>query len=217
MKKDYTIFCPQMSPIHFELMETAVRSFGYKLEVLQNSDRRAVDTGLKYVNNDACYPSLIVVGQIMDALLSGKYDLKPHGHYHEPDRRWLPCIQLYRIYQTRAGAGRMPQIPVISLNANGMETNPGFKHYAASDNKKSNAGRGIRDLFMRVLYATRPYEAKPGSANALHGKWRDICQKSLSRRAPTMLEFNRNIRGIIKDFDELPAEKCNETKGGNCR
>ena len=70
------------------------------------------------------------------------------------------------------------------------------------------------DLFMRVLYATRPYEAKPGSANALHGKWRDICQKSLSRRAPTMLEFNRNIRGIIKDFDELPRKNVTKPKVG---
>ena len=75
MKKNYTILCPQMSPIHFDLIEPAVRSCGYNLEVLQNSDRTAIDTGLKYVNNDACYPSLIVVGQIMDALLSGKYDL----------------------------------------------------------------------------------------------------------------------------------------------
>ena len=76
MKKNYTILCPQMSPIHFDLIEPAVRSCGYNLEVLQNSDRTAIDTGLKYVNNDACYPSLIVVGQIMDALLSGKYDLE---------------------------------------------------------------------------------------------------------------------------------------------
>ena len=76
MKKNYTILCPQMSPIHFDLIEPAVRSCGFNLEVLQNSDRTAIDTGLKYVNNDACYPSLIVVGQIMDALLSGKYDLE---------------------------------------------------------------------------------------------------------------------------------------------
>ena len=75
MKKDYTILCPQMSPIHFDLLETAIRSFGYRVEVLQNHDKRAVDVGLQYVNNDACYPSLIVIGQIMDALLSGKYDL----------------------------------------------------------------------------------------------------------------------------------------------
>ncbi len=205
MKKDYTLLCPQMSPIHFELIETAVRSFGYKLEVLQNSDRRAVDTGLKYVNNDACYPSLIVVGQIMDALLSGKYDLNRTAIIMSQTGggcRASNYIGFIRRALERAG---MPQIPVISLNANGMETNPGFKITLPLITKAMQAVV-YGDLFMRVLYATRPYEAKPGSANALHGKWRDICQKSLSRRAPTMLEFNRNIRGIIKDFDELPRK-----------
>ena len=75
MRKDYTILCPQMSPIHFNILESAFRATGYNLVVMQNDDRQAVDMGLKYVNNDACYPSLIVVGQIMDSLLSGKYDL----------------------------------------------------------------------------------------------------------------------------------------------
>ena len=75
MRKDYTILCPQMSPIHFNILESAFRAAGYNLVVMQNDDRQAVDMGLKYVNNDACYPSLIVVGQIMDSLLSGKYDL----------------------------------------------------------------------------------------------------------------------------------------------
>ena len=68
MKKDYTLLCPQMSPIHFDLIEPAIRAFGYKIEVLQNDNKNAVDVGLQYVNNDACYPSLIVIGQIMDAL-----------------------------------------------------------------------------------------------------------------------------------------------------
>ena len=75
MRRDYTILCPQMSPIHFGLLESAFNAAGYHLEVLDTDDRKAVDMGLKFVNNDACYPSLIVVGQIMDALLSGKYDL----------------------------------------------------------------------------------------------------------------------------------------------
>ena len=75
MRKDYTILCPQMSPIHFSLLQPAFNAAGYNLEVLPNDNKEAVDVGLKYVNNDACYPSLMVVGQIMQALLSGKYDL----------------------------------------------------------------------------------------------------------------------------------------------
>lgn len=74
MRKEYTILCPQMSPIHFDVIEPAFRASGYKLDVLPDSDRAAIDMGLKYVNNDACYPSLVVVGQIMTAVLSGKYD-----------------------------------------------------------------------------------------------------------------------------------------------
>ena len=75
MKKDYTILCPQMSPIHFDIMEPAFASIGYRFKVLGNDNKHSVDVGLKYVNNDACYPSLLVVGQIMEALLSGEYDL----------------------------------------------------------------------------------------------------------------------------------------------
>ena len=203
MKKNYTILCPQMSPIHFDLIEPAVRSCGYNLEVLQNSDRTAIDTGLKYVNNDACYPSLIVVGQIMDALLSGKYDLEHTAVIMSQTGggcRASNYIGFIRRALERAG---MPQIPVISLNANGMETNPGFKITLPLLTKAMQAVV-YGDLFMRVLYATRPYEAKAGSANALHEKWKAICIKSLQKHSLSMAEFNRNIRGIIHDFDELP-------------
>ena len=213
MKKNYTILCPQMSPIHFDLIEPAVRSCGYNLEVLQNSDRTAIDTGLKYVNNDACYPSLIVVGQIMDALLSGKYDLEhtavimsqTGGGCRASNYIGFICRAL-----ERAG---MPQIPVISLNANGMETNPGFKITLPLLTKAMQAVV-YGDLFMRVLYATRPYEAKAGSANALHEKWKAICIKSLQKHSLSMAEFNRNIRGIIHDFDELPRRDVQKPRVG---
>ncbi|WP_294339918.1 2-hydroxyacyl-CoA dehydratase [uncultured Clostridium sp.] len=213
MKKNYTILCPQMSPIHFDLIEPAVRSCGYNLEVLQNSDRTAIDTGLKYVNNDACYPSLIVVGQIMDALLSGKYDLEHTAIIMSQTGggcRASNYIGFIRRALERAG---MPQIPVISLNANGMETNPGFKITLPLLTKAMQAVV-YGDLFMRVLYATRPYEAKAGSANALHEKWKAICIKSLQKHSLSMAEFNRNIRGIIHDFDELPRRDVQKPKVG---
>ena len=213
MKKNYTILCPQMSPIHFDLIEPAVRSCGYNLEVLQNSDRTAIDTGLKYVNNDACYPSLIVVGQIMDALLSGKYDLEHTAvimSQTDGGCRASNYIGFIRRALERAG---MPQIPVISLNANGMETNPGFKITLPLLTKAMQAVV-YGDLFMRVLYATRPYEAKAGSANALHEKWKAICIKSLQKHSLSMAEFNRNIRGIIHDFDELPRRDVQKPRVG---
>ena len=212
MKKNYTILCPQMSPIHFDLIEPAVRSCGYNLEVLQNSDRTAIDTGLKYVNNDACYPSLIVVGQIMDALLSGKYDLEHTAVIMSQTGGGCASNYIGFIRRALERAG-MPQIPVISLNANGMETNPGFKITLPLLTKAMQAVV-YGDLFMRVLYATRPYEAKAGSANALHEKWKAICIKSLQKHSLSMAEFNRNIRGIIHDFDELPRRDVQKPRVG---
>ena len=213
MKEDYTILCPQMSPIHFDLIEPAIRAFGYHVEVLQNDNRSAIDTGLKFVNNDACYPSLIVVGQIMDALLSGKYDLNRTAIFMSQTGggcRASNYIGFIRRALERTGMGH---IPVISVNANGMETNPGFSITLPLLVKAMQAVV-YGDIFMRVLYATRPYEKEPGSANALHEKWKKICIASVSKKAPAMMEFSKNIKGIIRDFDHLPRLDIKKPKVG---
>lgn len=153
----YTILCPQMSPIHFEVIEPAFRASGYNFVVLNNANRTAIDTGLKYVNNDACYPSIIVVGQIMDALLSGQYDLDHTAVIMSQTGggcRASNYIGFIRRALEKAGMG---QIPVISINANGMETTPGFK-ISMPLITKGLQGLVYGDVFMRVLYATRPYE-----------------------------------------------------------
>ena len=213
MKKDYTLLCPQMSPIHFDLLEPAIRSFGYKIEVLQNDNRSAIDTGLKYVNNDACYPSLIVIGQIMDALLSGKYDLNKTAVFMSQTGGGCRASNYVGFIRRALEKAGMPQVPVISVNANGMETNPGFSITLPMLTKALQA-IVYGDLFMRVLYATRPYEAEPGAANRLHEKWKERCIRTLSRRSPSMLEFNRNIKGIIEDFDNLPRRNVVKPKVG---
>ena len=213
MKKDYTILCPQMSPIHFDLLEPAIRAFGYKVEVLQNHNRNAVDVGLQYVNNDACYPSLIVIGQIMDALLSGKYDLDHTAIFMSQTGGGCRASNYIGFIRRALEKAGMPQIPVISVNANGMETNPGFTFTVPLLTKAMQA-IVYGDIFMRVLYATRPYEAKPGSANALHEKWKARCIASLSKRSAAMMEFNRNVRGIIRDFDSLPRLDIKKPKVG---
>ena len=109
MRKNYTILCPQMSPIHFELLEPAFKASGYDIQVLPNDNKQAVDVGLKYVNNDACYPSLMVVGQIMEAILSGKYDTDRIAVHHIISQTGggLPCLQLYRIYPPRFEKSRI--------------------------------------------------------------------------------------------------------------
>ena len=213
MKKNYTLLCPQMSPIHFELIEPAIRSFGYNLVVLQNDDKTAVDTGLKYVNNDACYPSLIVIGQIMDALLSGKYDLDHTAVLMSQTGGGCRASNYIGFIRRALEKAGMAQIPVISINANGMETNPGFT-YTPSMLVKALQAVVYGDVFMRVLYATRPYETVPGSANALHEKWKNICVKALSTKSAGMMTFVKNIRGIIHDFDNLERTNVHKPKVG---
>ena len=213
MRDTYTILCPQMSPIHFDMMETAFRSFGYNLEVLQNDDKTAIDTGLKFVNNDACYPSLIVIGQIMEALLSGKYDLNRTAVIMTQTGGGCRASNYIAFTRRALEKAGIPHVPVISLNANGMETNPGFQ---LTPRLLTKAIQSIvyGDIFMRVLYATRPYEKVPGSANALHEKWKKICNKSLSTKDPGVMEFTKNIRGIIRDFDKLERLDIKKPKVG---
>ena len=213
MRKDYTILCPQMSPIHFDLLEPAFRSCGYNFEVLDNDNRHSVDIGLKYVNNDACYPSLCVVGQIMDALLSGKYDLHKVAVVITQTGGGCRASNYIGFIRRALEKAGMPQVPVISVNANGMETNPGFSITLPMMTKAMQAVV-YGDIFMRVLYATRPYEAVPGSANALHEKWKKICIKALSKRQPAMMEFAKNVRGIIRDFDNLERLDIKKPKVG---
>ena len=213
MKKDYTLLCPQMSPIHFDLVEPAIRAFGYNIEILQNHNKNAVDVGLRYVNNDACYPSLIVIGQIMDALLSGKYDLNRTAIFMTQTGGGCRASNYIGFIRRALEKAGMSQIPVVSINANGMETNPGFSITLPLLTKAMQAVV-YGDIFMRVLYATRPYEAVPGSADVLHEKWKKRCIASLSKRSAAMMEFGRNIKGIIRDFDRLERRDIKKPKVG---
>ncbi len=198
MRKNYTILMPQMSPIHFEILEAALSSCGYNMEAL-TADQSCVDYGLKYVNNDACYPSLIVVGQFMKALLSGKYDLDRVALIITQTGggcRATNYIGFIRRALEKAGMGH---IPVISASA-GIEKNPGFKINLTMANRAIQAVI-YGDVFMRVLYRTRPYEKVKGSANALHQKWLAAAKRQVTTGNKN--EFKENISQIIKEFDEL--------------
>ena len=198
LKENYTILAPQMSPIHFQFLEPALRATGLNLVILPKNNKTAVDVGLKYVNNDACYPSLIVVGQFMEALLSGKYDLDHTAIAITQTGggcRATNYIGFIRRALQKAGMG---QIPVISVSA--LEKNPGFKLTLPRLTRAMQA-LVYGDLFMRVLYATRPYEQVPGSANALYEKWVETCKTSVQNGK--FKEFKRNLHGIVEDFDRL--------------
>lgn len=200
----YTILVPNMSPIHFELLIPALRNQGLNVELLPDCDIEAKNLGLKYVNNDACYPSICVVGQIMKALLSGNYDLDHVAVAITQTGGGCRATNYIGFIRRALGNAGMAQIPVISISAQGIEKNPGL-HYTIPLLKAAMQSLVYGDVFMRVLYATRPYELVPGSANALHEKWQKICIDSMNGK--NKFKFNDNIRGIIRDFDNLPLDE----------
>ena len=206
MRKTCTILCPQMSPIHFDVIEPAFRASGYKLEVLPDSDKAAIDMGLKYVNNDACYPSLVVVGQIMTAILSGKYDTDHLAVIISQTGGGCRATNYIGFIRRALEKAGYPDIPVISINLSGLEKNPGFK-ITAGLAVKALYGLVFGDIFLRVLYRMRPYEKVPGSANALHEKWRKICQDFVSQKYVSHRRFVQICRGIIEEFDHLPIDE----------
>ena len=200
MRKDYTILCPQMSPIHFELLEPAFNASGYHVEVLPNDNKQAVDVGLKYVNNDACYPSLMVVGQIMEAILSGKYDTDKIAVIISQTGGGCRASNYIGFIRRALKKAGYEHIPVISINLSGLEGNPGFKITPML------ALRGIYaavfgDIFMKCVYRLRPYEAVPGSVEAMHRKWVKVCSDFVSQGYPSRRKFKKLCRDIIQDFD----------------
>ena len=211
MAESYTLLCPQMSPIHFDLLLPALRSSGLNLEILPDPDKSAVDTGLKFVNNDACYPSLIVVGQLIEALKSGKYDVNKVGLVISQTGGGCRATNYIGFIRRALKKAGYPQIPVISISVQGIEKNSGF-HFTLPMVHKAIQALVYGDLFMRVLYRTRPYERVKGSANALYKKWNKICQESLKKG--NFREFEKNIKSIIHDFDNLPLIQVEKPKVG---
>ncbi len=211
MRKTHTILAPQMSPVHFQFVEAAFKKAGYNIVVLQELDNEAIEDGLKYVNNDACYPSIIVVGQIIHALKSGQYDLDNTSVLITQTGGGCRATNYIGFLKKALAEAGMKQIPVISLNALGLENQPGFK---ISLKLLDLALKGLvyGDLLMRVLYRVRPYEKIPDSANQLYRKWADICIKSIYEDKKG--SFKRNIKAIIKDFDELEINDIVKPKVG---
>ncbi len=201
----YTILAPQMSPIHFDILEPVFRKHGYNIVILDNDNRTAIDTGLKYVNNDACYPSITVVGQIMDAVLSGKYNTDKLAIIMAQTGGCCRASNYVSFIRRALSKAGYSNIPVISMNANGMEKNGGFNWSAGL---LTDAAKALvyGDLFMRCLYRVRPYEKVQGSANELHRKWQDICIDSLTNHK-TKYTYKSVCGGIVEAFDNFPIEE----------
>ena len=200
----YTILAPNMSPIHFDLMAPLFEKHGLHVELLNGSNRSAVDMGLKFVNNDACYPSIITTGQMMEAVLSGRYDTDHLALIMSQTGGCCRASNYVGFIRRALDKVGMSHIPVISLNFNGMEKNEGF-HLTAPLLLDMARAVVLGDLIMRCLYRVRPYELEPGSADALHQKWAGIITKALS--GEQRYSYGALCRDLVNDFDTLPIDE----------
>lgn len=199
----YTIIAPQMAPMHFELVQATFNAYGYNFVILDNDNRSAVDMGLKCVNNDACYPSLIMVGQLLSAVKSGKYDTNKLAILMSQTGgccRATNYIGFIRRALEREGMGH---VPVISLNLSKLESNPGFK-LTVPMMIRGGASLVYGDLIMKCLYRTRPYEMEKGSSDALKRKWLDICAEQIQKKHFSVSTYMKTCKAIVRDFDNLP-------------
>ncbi|MDO5048057.1 MAG: acyl-CoA dehydratase activase-related protein [Anaerococcus sp.] len=216
MKKDgYTILAPQMAREHFQIMEVLLKGYGYNIEFLDKVDNKVIDNGLKYVNNDSCYPSITVVGQLIEAVKSGRYNT---------DRLALLMTQTggacrasnYVGYIRKAlkDAG-YPNIPVIALSAQGIENHSGFDLKKISNIPLLiNLTRSLLlgDLINRVANATRPYEVNKGQTNIIKSKWIEICKDNIVNMSSKT--YKRIINDLVEDFDNIKVLDIKKPKAG---
>ena len=214
MKEEYTILAPQMMPVHFKFLKHVFESEGYKLEILETTHRAIVSEGLKYVHNDTCYPALLVTGQMIDAVKSGKYD---------PNKIALMIMQtgggcrasnyihLIRKALQRAG---LEHIPVISLNLSGLEKNPGFE-LSISMIRCAIKSMVYGDMLMMLANQCRPYEVEEGSTDALIDRWVEKLAAEFKVRGK-MAEKNvrKNLELIAEDFANLEVKRVPKVKVG---
>ncbi len=214
MRKDYTILIPDMLPVHFKLIRNVLTQHGYKVGLLKNTGRKVVDTGLKYVHNDTCYPALLVIGQMISALQSGKYDVNKVALMITQTGggcRASNYIHLLRKALQKAGLGH---VPVISLNISGLESNSGFQ-LTLEMLYQALIGLAYGDLFMLLKNQVRSYEVNKGDADDLIAKWvKELSKQFKQRKGYTFKGMEKNMKAIVEDFAKIPLNKTEKTKVG---
>ncbi len=212
--RDYTILVPNMADIHFSILMNVLREYGYNVELLKNDGRAVVDEGLKYVHNDTCYPALLVIGQLIDALNSGKYDVNKTALMITQSGggcRASNYIHLLRKALKKAG---YPQVPVISLNLSGLEKNSGFK-LKPSMALKAISALIYGDLIMLLKNQVEPYEINKGDTDKLVKRWiKEISDGFKNKKGYRMREMKRILPTITKSFAEIPVNKTQKVKVG---
>ncbi len=203
MKDTYTILCPQMAPIHFELLEVAVKSSGYKLELLRDCTNHTVETGLKYVNNDACYPSILVTGQMIEALESGKYDLNKTALIISQTGGGCRATNYIGFIRKALKDAGFANVPVISFNVVGMEKMPGFKITIPLIERLIKMCV-YADLLQKLVTKNRAYEVNKGESDKLFNEWMEKCKKLIEKS--TMKEFKKSIYDLVEDFEKIELD-----------
>lgn len=203
MKDDYTILIPQMAPVHFELLEAAVRASGYKVELLRECTSHTVETGLKYVNNDACYPSILVTGQMIEALESGKYDINKTALIMSQTGGGCRATNYIGFIRKALKDAGFENVPVISFNVVGMEKMPGFKITLPLIERLLKMVV-YADLLQKMLTKNRAYEVNKGESQKLFDEWMNKCKKLLEKS--TMKEFKQSIYDIVNDFEKIELD-----------
>lgn len=212
-KEIYTILAPQMLPTHFDLFEKSFQLHGYKLKVMKDVEDHHVEEGLTYVNNDACYPAVITIGQLVANLKSGDYDLDRTAVIMSQTGGGCRATNYLALLKKALKNAGMPQVPVLSLNAGGLDgvKHPGFK-ITLPLAKKLVISACLGDLLMRLKLAVRPYEKTTGSAEKLYQKWQERCL--LLMEDFSMKEYKRLIAAMIHDFKMVEVELTSKPRVG---
>lgn len=214
MIRDYTILVPNMLPMHFKMIISVLKTYGYHVELLETSGPKVIESGLKYVHNDTCYPAILVIGQFMEAIQSGRYD--PHKVALIQFQTGGGCrasnyISLLRKALQKAGYG---YVPVISFSLAGLETHSGFR-LSLSMLHGMLYSVLYGDLLMTLVQQTRPYELTPGTAQRLADRWTDRLGRELGQSSRiSYRQVKRNYREILRDFAQIPKKFRNTVQVG---
>ena len=209
----HTILVPTMLPMHFKMILAYLRTYGYNLELLETNGPHIAETGLKYVHNDTCYPAILVIGQLMDAINSGKYDLDKVALVQFQTGGGCRASNYIHLLRKALKTAGMGHIPVISISFQGVETHPGFK----LDVKKFRGmmyGMLYGDLLMTLMNQTRPYELEKGAAQKLADEWTEALGTELGTGRVSYKDVKENYRRIIDSFARIPVEKRPAVKVG---
>ena len=215
MRQNYTILFPTMLPRHFKILERVFNYYGYHTELLEDGthgdSKTVIDAGLKYVHNDACYPALLVIGQFIAALQSGRYDTHKVALLLTQTGggcRASNYIALLRKALVNAG---FEYVPVISLNVSGLESMPGFKLTLPMIPRLLYAIL-YGDLLMLLLNQCRPYETVKGSAEALADRWSERLAHEMTEGSISYKKVKETYRKIIADFAAIEGVDCEARK-----